>query len=137
MESIKDGTNKIGPMQVSEPVRTKNMEKTRPQVWLNSGLERKLMIEPCGWLKTTFSTPTRNSWKQPQSLKTIKGTHQEIIADIEENQMRWGLDSSKAVKKVLPKHKHQFEKLIEYKSDDEDDSDADAESLEDKTTVTI
>ena len=28
MESIKHGTNRIGPMQVSEPVRTKNMEKT-------------------------------------------------------------------------------------------------------------
>ena len=27
MESIKDGTNRIGPMQVSEPVRTQNMEK--------------------------------------------------------------------------------------------------------------
>ena len=104
MESIKDGMNRIGSMQVSEPVRTKNMEK--------------------------------NSWKQPHSWKIIKGTHQEIIADIEEK-MRWGLDSSKAVKKVLPKHKHQFESLIEYKSDDEDDSDTDADSLEDKTTITI
>ena len=106
MESIKHGTNRIGPMQVSEPVRTKNMEKTWPQVWLNSGLERKPMIEPCGWLKATFSTPTRNYWK------TIKGTHQEIIADIEEK-MRWGLDSSKAVKRVLRKHKHQFESLFD------------------------
>ena len=52
--------------------------------------------------------------------------------------MRWGLDSSKAVKRVLPKQKHQFESLFEYKSDDkEDDSDTDADSLEDKTTVTI
>ena len=88
------------------------------------------MIESCGWLKATFSTPTRNSWK------IIKGTHQEIIDDIEEY-MRWGLDSSKAVKRVLPKHKHQFESLFEYKSDDEDDSNTDADSLEDKTTVTI
>ena len=83
MESIRDGTNRIGPMQVSELVRTKNMAKTWPQVWLNSGLERKPTIEPCGWLKATFSTPTRDSWKQPHSWKTIKGTHQEIIADIE------------------------------------------------------
>ena len=96
-------------MQVSKPVRTKNVEKkTWSQVWLNSGLEKKPMIELCGWLKATFSTPTRNSWK------TIKGTRQEIIADIEEK-MRWGLDSSKAVKRVLPKHKHQFESLFEYK----------------------
>ena len=51
--------------------------------------------------------------------------------------MRWGLDSSKAVKRVLPKHKHQFKSLFEYKSDDEDDSNTDADSLEDKTTVTI
>ena len=27
MESNKDGTNRTGPMQVSEPLRTKNMEK--------------------------------------------------------------------------------------------------------------
>ena len=33
--------------------------------------------------------------------------------------------------------KHQFESLFEYKSDDEDDSNMDAKSLEDKTTVTI
>ena len=45
--------------------------------------------------------------------------------------MRPGLDSRKAVKRVLPKHKHQFESLFEYKSDDEDDSDTDADSLED------
>ena len=52
--------------------------------------------------------------------------------------MRWGLDSIvKLWKRVLPKHKHQFESLFEYKSDDEDDSDTDADSLEDKTTVTI
>ena len=36
--------------------------------------------------------------------------------------MRRGLDSRKAVKRVLPKHKRQFESLFEYKSDDEDDS---------------
>ena len=45
--------------------------------------------------------------------------------------MRRGLDSRKAVKRVLSKHKHQFESLFEYKSDDEDDSDTDADSLED------
>ena len=45
--------------------------------------------------------------------------------------MRRGLDSCKAVKRVLPKHKHQFESLFEYKLDDEDDSDTDADSFED------
>ena len=48
--------------------------------------------------------------------------------------MHWDLDSSEAVKRVLSKHKHQFESLFEYKSDDEDDSDTDADSLKDKTT---
>ena len=86
--------------------------------------------------KSNFFNTYEDSWKQPHSWKTIKGTHQEIIADIEEK-MRWGLDSTKAVKRVLPKHKHQFESLFEYKSDDEDDSDTDADSLKDKTTVTI
>ena len=32
-------------------------------------------------------------------------------------------DTRKAVKRVLPKHKHHFENLFEYKSDDEDDED--------------
>ena len=45
--------------------------------------------------------------------------------------MRRGLDSRKAVKRVLPKHKHRFESLFEYKSDDKDDSNTDAGSLED------
>ena len=57
-------------------------------------------------------------------------SHQEIIADIEEK-MRRGLDTSKAVKRVLPKHKHHFESLFEYKSDDEDAYDSDSDSLED------
>ena len=52
------------------------------------------------------------------------------MTDIEEK-MRRCLDSYKAVKRVLPKHKHQFESLFEYKSDDEDDSDIDVDSLED------
>ena len=71
----------------------------------------------------------------PGSNRTARrqddGTHQQIIADIEEK-LRRGLDSDtlKAVKRVLPKHKHHFENLFEYKSDDEDDSDTDADSLE-------
>ena len=56
--------------------------------------------------------------------------HQEIIADIEEKKRR-GLDTSKAVKRVLPKHKHHFESLFEYKSDVEDFNDTDSDSLED------
>ena len=39
------------------------------------------------------------------------------------------------MKRVLSKLKHQFESLFKYKSDDEDDSDTDAGSLKDKTTV--
>ena len=35
------------------------------------------------------------------------------------------------VKRVLPKHKHHFESLLEYKSDDEDANDSDSDSLED------
>ena len=44
--------------------------------------------------------------------------------------MRRGLDSRKAVKRVLPKHKHHFESLFEYKSD-ADVNDSDSDSLED------
>ena len=43
--------------------------------------------------------------------------------------MRRGHDTRKAVTRVLPKHKCHIESLLEYKSDDENDSDTDADSL--------
>ena len=45
--------------------------------------------------------------------------------------MRRDLDTRKAVKRELPKHKYHFESLFEYKSDDEDDNDTHADNLKD------
>ena len=45
--------------------------------------------------------------------------------------MRRGLDTHKAVKRVLPKHKHHFDSLFVFKPDDEDANDSDSDSLED------
>ena len=42
-----------------------------------------------------------------------------------------GLDTRKAVKRVLHKHKHHLEGLFEYKSSDEDGYDLDADRVED------
>ena len=53
-------------------------------------------------------------------------THQDILGDIEEKTER-GMDAYKAVKRVLPKHKHKFESLFEYDAD----ADEDSEGLED------
>ena len=87
------------------------------------------MKEPCGRLKATFFDTYEEFLEATVQLEE-DDTHQEIIADIEEK-MRRGLDTSKAVKRVLPKHKHHFESLFEYKSDDEDANDSDSDILED------
>ena len=48
-------------------------------------------------------------------------THQDTLADIEEKTER-GMDAYKAVRRVLPKHKHKFESLFEYEADADEDS---------------
>ena len=57
-------------MQVSEPARNEKYEK-----YVGAGMAeqqaRKPLKEPCGRLKATLSTPTRNSLKQPYSWKTM------------------------------------------------------------------
>ena len=60
------------------------------------------MKEPCGRLKVTFSDTYEEFLEATIQLEE-DDTHQEITADIEEN-MRRGLDTRKAVKRVLPKH---------------------------------
>ena len=43
-------------------------------------------------------------------------TYQDIFSDIEEK-VEGGMDVRKAVKRVLPKHKHKFESLFEFDPD--------------------
>ena len=116
-------------MQVSEPARTDKYEK-----YVGEGMAeqraREKAFERTLWATKSNFFNTYEEFLEATVQLEDDGTHQEIIADIEEK-MRRGLDSRKAVKRVLPKHKHQFESLFEYKSDDEDDSGTDADSLED------
>ena len=49
-------------------------------------------------------------------------TYQDIVSDIEEK-VEGGMDVRKAVKRVLPKHKHKFESLFEFDADAMEDSD--------------
>ena len=94
-------------MQVSEPARTEKYEKyVGFQVCRNSRLERKPMKEPCGRLKAYFFETYEEFLEATVQLEE-DDTHQEIIADIEEK-MRRGLDTSKAVKRVLPKTQTSF-----------------------------
>ncbi len=46
---------------------------------------------------------------------------QEIVTDIDEKTSEKGMDLTKAVKRVLPKHKHKFESLFEYDPELEDE----------------
>ncbi len=56
---------------------------------------------------------------------------QDIVADIDEKTEK-GMDLNKAVKRVLPKHKHKFESLFEFdpEEDEEDEEDADNEEAD-------
>ncbi len=45
---------------------------------------------------------------------------QDIVADIDEKTEK-GMDLNKAMKRVLPKHKHQFESLFEFDPEEEDE----------------
>ena len=116
-------------MLVSEPSRTEKYEK-----YVGAGMSeqraREKAYERTLWAVKSDFFDTYEEFLAATIHLEDDGTHQEVIADIEEK-MRRGLDTRKAVKRVLPKYKHQFESLFEYKSDDEDDSDADSESLED------
>ena len=117
MKSIKDGTNRVcRSANLQEPISMKN---TWAKVWRNSGLVRKPLKRTLWETKSNFFNTYEEFLEATVQLED-DGTHQEIIADIE-GKMRRGLDSRKAVKRVLPKHKHHFESLFEYKSDDEDD----------------
>ena len=62
-----------------------------------------------------------------QTLQIQKDdTYQDIVSDIEEK-VEGGMDVRKAVKRVLPKHKHKFESLFEFDADalEEDNAESD------------
>ena len=116
-------------MQVSEQARTEKYEK-----YVGEGMSeqqaREKAYERTLWPTKGNFFDTYEEFLEATVQLEEDDTHQEIIADIEEK-MRRGLDTSKTVKRVLPKHKHHFESLFEYKSDDEDANDSDSYSLED------
>ena len=101
MKSIKDGTE-----YASEPARTKKYEK-----YVGEGMAkqpaREKAFERIMWATKSNFFDTYEEKQEATVQLEDNGTHQEIIADIEEKMHR-GLDSRKAVKRVLPKHKHQF-----------------------------
>ena len=95
-------------MQVSEPARTEKYEKyvgagmSEQQARWEKACERTL------WATKSNFFDTYEEFLEATVQLEEDDTHQEIIADIEEKTRR-GLDTSKAVKRVLPKHKHHFE----------------------------
>ena len=55
MESIKDDTNRIGPVQVSEPVRTNNMEKKNVASGMAEQRDREKAYDRTLWVtKSNF-----------------------------------------------------------------------------------
>ena len=93
---------------------------------------REKAYERALWAAKSNFFDTYEETLEPTTQLKEDDTHQEITADIgKKKKPHRGSDISKAVKRVLPRHKHQFESLFEYISDDEDNSDTDADSLED------
>ena len=105
-------------MQVSELARTEKYEKYVGAGMSEEQAREKAYGRPLWATKSNFFDTYEEFLEATVQLEE-DDTHQEIIADIEEK-MRRGLNIRKAVQRVLPKHKHPFENLFEYKSDDED-----------------
>ena len=86
-------------MQVSEPARTEKYEK-----YVGAGMSeqqaREKAYERTLWATKSNFFDTYEEFLEATVQLEEDGTHQEIIADIEEK-MRRGLDTSKAVKRVL------------------------------------
>ena len=73
------------------------------------------MPEPSGLSKTIFFDSFGTFLEQIQLIQK-ETTYQDILSDIEEK-VEGGMDVRKAVKRVLPKHKHKFESLFEFDPD--------------------
>ena len=88
-------------MQVSEPARTEKYEK-----YVVAGMSeqqaREKAYERTMWATKSNFFDTYEEFLEASVQLEEDDTHQEIIADIEEK-MRRGLDTSKVVKRVLPK----------------------------------
>ena len=110
-------------MQVSEAARTEKYEKY-VGVGMSEQQAREKAYERTLWATKSNFFDTYEEFLEA-TVQLEEDDTQEIIADIEEK-MRRGLDTSKAVKRVLPNHKHHFESFFEYKSDDEDANDSDS-----------
>ena len=86
---------------------------------------KKGAYEKIVWAIKSKFFDTYSRFLEETVLLKEDGTHQDTLLDIEDKTER-GIDTFKAVKRVLAKHKHKFESLFQYK-----DADQNSESVED------
>ena len=112
--------------QAKEDTREMRLEKYEKYVadGMEDDLARKGAHEKIVWTIKRNFFDTYGTFLEDTVLLKEDETHQDILADIDEKTER-GMDAYKAVRRVLPKHKHKFESLFEY------DADEDSEGVED------
>ena len=112
--------------QAKEDTREMGLEKYKKYVadGMEDDLARKGAHEKIVWtIKRNFFDTYGTFWKTRCFLRKMKLTR--ISWQILKRKLREGMDAYKAVRRVLPKHKHKFESLFEY------DADEDSEGVED------
>ena len=112
--SIADGTTM--PWKLANNLgRTEKFEKYLKDDMAEDRAREKAYARTVWAIKNDFFDSFGTFLEQIQFIEKDT-TYQDILSDIEEK-VEGGMDVRKAVKRVLPKHKHKFESLFEFDLD--------------------
>ena len=109
-----DGTT-TDAVEVSQQSRTEKFEKYLKEDMPEDRAREKAYARTVWAIKNNFFDSFGTFLEQIQLIQKDK-TYQDILSDIEEK-VEGGMDVRKAVKRILPKHKHKFESLFEFDPD--------------------
>ena len=112
-------------LEASQQSRTEKFEKYLNDDMPEDRAREKAHAKTLWAIKNDFFDSFGTFLEQILLLKE-DDTYQDIVSDIEEK-VKGGMDVRKAVKRVLPKHKHKFESLFELDADAMEDDDAESE----------
>ena len=102
-------------MEASQQSRTEKFEKYLKDDMPEDRAREKAYARTVWAIKNDFFDSFGTFLEQILLIQK-DNTYQEIFSDIEEK-VEGGMDVRKAVKRVLPKHKHKFESLFEFDPD--------------------
>ena len=102
-------------VEASQQSRTEKFEKYLKDDMAEDRAREKAYARTVSAIKNDFFDSFGTFLEQFQLIQKDT-SYQDILSDIEEN-VEGGMDVCKAVKRVLPKHKHKFESLFEFDLD--------------------